>query len=704
VVSLGDEAPDLPAQRLAPYAAAVQQLGEDCREWQGSGEFGVEDVGGEAVLDQQRLIVLEYMPTGEQLADMSEAYGLQQLVIAANHPWRSVRDDLCMRGGLSADLNRIPITCALVVCFFLHRRLTRKQKLEDANDPHKSLDFGVDMIPTKSGKHKNIPEMTITDLGGDPMRPGRRPRGLSMDMNMSSPYLLPAGLQGSRESIHSMSRSMHDEHDPYRPVAMLRTSTDSSRPRHDNASQYSASTMQSAHDRATLLGNAQRPARSDAKRVDSMSPHTSKSSDDLPPRQMHSTNRSMPQSRKTSLGSEQSYPSSPVTAPPPRKQSLPQSLPRPPPTPEEPVPEQQSRSRADSQAAVRPPRKASLSAGTAAKDLTLAMDRDLPPPPPVPTVNEPYDIDPTMISTGRFSIDTPNPSERYPVQQQRVSVMGLRPLPTDLPEDNPEVRANRIRSFYKEYFDDSRPNPAHAHYEEDFDAAYTDGAIYDPETGGFAIPGRPFAEPVQRRAMTPPPRGAPRAADPHRRQFSTQSAGRPQFRGRPGPGPPPMPKKRAPPPKALMGLPTPHKLKDYDSVISSPIDFAPPASFRTMQNGAAPDSPTGVMRPYSPMLRPHTPLASAYDELSVMPSPHLLRKSGTFTALDFAPPNRLGAHNDTASDAGSIRSARSGISAMQLDAVRAGAYRVSRIPKEMVTTPQDLAAQLRPKMNLISPA
>ena len=164
-----------------------------------------------------------------------------------------------------------------------------------------------------------------------------------------------------------------------------------------------------------------------------------------------------------------------------------------------------------------------------------------------------------------------------------------------------------------------------------------------------------------------------------------------------------MPKKRQPPPKPLQGLPTPHKLKDFDSVITNPIDFAPPSSFREYQNGSAPSSPTGL-RPYSPSVRAFSPLVSSNDDLSVMPSPHLLRKSGTFTGLDFAPPNRLGAYNDNASDAGSIRSARSGISAMQLDAVRAGAYRVSRIPKEMVTSREDLTAQLRPKLNMVSPA
>lgn len=37
-------------------------------------------------------------------------------------------------------------------------------------------------------------------------------------------------------------------------------------------------------------------------------------------------------------------------------------------------------------------------------------------------------------------------------------------------------------------------------------------------------------------------------------------------------------------------------------------------------------------------------------------------------------------------------------------AVRNGAYRVSKIPKEMVTTKDDLAAQLRPKMSLVTNA
>lgn len=158
-----------------------------------------------------------------------------------------------------------------------------------------------------------------------------------------------------------------------------------------------------------------------------------------------------------------------------------------------------------------------------------------------------------------------------------------------------------------------------------------------------------------------------------------------------------MPKKRAPPPAPLKNLPTPHLLKD-DTAIFNADDFAPPVSYRDRQAGRS-QSPVNASRPYSPAVSAHNPLVSAYSELSPMPSPYLLRKSGTFTALDFAPPSVFGGQG-TASDAGSIRSNRSGISAMQQDAVRAGAYRVSRIPTDMVSTKDDLMNQLKPSWDM----
>lgn len=77
---------------------------------------------------------------------------------------------------------------------------------------------------------------------------------------------------------------------------------------------------------------------------------------------------------------------------------------------------------------------------------------------------------------------------------------------------------------------------------------------------------------------------------------------------------------------------------------------------------------------------------------------HAMRKSGIYTTLDFAPPVRF--RNDTASDAGSIRSNRTGISAIHDQNIRNGAYRVSRLPTDVVGTKDDLMASLRPNMDL----
>lgn len=52
------------------------------------------------------------------------------------------------------------------------------------------------------------------------------------------------------------------------------------------------------------------------------------------------------------------------------------------------------------------------------------------------------------------------------------------------------------------------------------------------------------------------------------------------------------------------------------------------------------------------------------------------------------------------SDAGSIRSNRSGISTTQLSAIRSGAYRISRIPQDVVFTKDDLATTLKPQWGM----
>jgi hypothetical protein len=78
---------------------------------------------------------------------------------------------------------------------------------------------------------------------------------------------------------------------------------------------------------------------------------------------------------------------------------------------------------------------------------------------------------------------------------------------------------------------------------------------------------------------------------------------------------------------------------------------------------------------------------------------HALRKSSTFTGLDFAPPPRF-RNEGPASDAGSIRSNRSGISNVQHNAIRAGAYRISRLPGDIVGTESDITAALKPNWDM----
>ena len=632
-------------------------------------------------------------------------------------------------------LPSIPVCAALIVFIYLHRRNKQKQALEDLNDPHKSLDFGVVSSGPPGARRKGRfgggrqaerPEMMIPELGPDPMRPGKKRGGLSMDM-LGSPYLLPSGLQGSDGSLHSMSRAVHDQHDPYRPVTLMRDSGETSRsprPFNENGSMYSNSTFHAGNDKSTLVANAQPPSTSFPSRGDSMS----KDGEEFSLREMHSSARGTSVSRKTSFSSSAAptlanisesgsfqydikKDSLPPLPPPPEPESFEQHVPPP---------------RTTSISINRPPRKSSVSHNT-----TLVINRtsdasfygDEEPPPPPPKMMEPEDWsqgpladEPAVVYAGRFSIDTGNPSQQFPVENNRLSVMpgnpnrlsvmGMRPLPPEDPADNPEQRANRIRSFYKEYFDDSRPNPQNAFY-EDWDPAYLETAIYDPETGEYiypnAVPQAPFMQPMGRRAMTPPPGGFGRPPPmDHVRHYSTMSGGRAPFGGRPGPGPRQPPKKKLPPPKPLMSLPTPSKL-GTDEALYMAADLAPPTSFREIQNGRRPDSPMGIQRPYSPQVKAFSPLVPSFDELSAMPSPHHLRKSGTFSNLDFAPPRFRGAEGRD-SDAGSIRSARSGISAMQLNAVREGAYRVSRIPKEFVTSRDDMTQQLRPKLDMISRA
>jgi hypothetical protein len=215
--------------------------------------------------------------------------------------------------------------------------------------------------------------------------------------------------------------------------------------------------------------------------------------------------------------------------------------------------------------------------------------------------------------------------------------MGFRPLPPDAvtESEDPETRANRIRSFYKEYFDDSKPAPQGQYY-EDYDENYLgEAAYFDPDSNAFVMP---YAEPVTRRAMTPPPGGArgPRFQGPPRGRNGSVGAMSASggMRGPPGPYPPGPrafssasgrmpprgPKKMLPPPSALNTIPTPSKLRDDSFALMNAIEFAPPQTYRDRAAGRS-ESPFGERRPYSPAVPAFAPVVSAFEELAPIPSP-----------------------------------------------------------------------------------
>ncbi|KAL6864437.1 hypothetical protein J3F83DRAFT_741766 [Trichoderma novae-zelandiae] len=637
----------------------------------------------------------------------------------------------------------IPVVLAVVVLYFLHRRNMRRDKLEELNDPINQLDFGMGDAPAKTRK-------SLLGLGGEkPLHKG----GLSMDMNLSSPYLLPPGNQGSRESIHSYARTLKVEDDPYRTV-----------------NQYSASDVGSVRSFNPNDNSGARPPKPSGLSKPAVQPN--------------------PSTPRSPSPDEKSDPFATPTAPKPTHQPAPNAaeihdvrLPVQPIVPEiETVPvdvfnadefempdipapapaalklRQQDGSR--SPAHYEQPNSARSSAYTDNGRASAANPAD----GNVPQIISPGQTsheDASQEETRGRPLSRP-PAPRGPQQagglgvpqtaNKRLSV-GFRPLPPNevMESDDPEIRANRIRSFYKEYFDDSNeaPPPMPAlppqqqqqqqqqprqqpqqqrqdgpDYYEDYDQGYLEAAAYyDADSNAFVMP---YAQPVTRRAMTPPPSGrqggpmgGPRGPGPRGPGFRGPNGnggtfspgpghGRPRAGSASGPRPDSsasgawarqqQPKKNLPPPAPLTTLPTPSKLGDDSFAIFNAADFAPPSSIRDNVAGRS-QSPFGERKAFLQPPTAASQLAGAFDDLAPLPSPHLLRKSGTFTGLEFAPPKKF-RDPEVASDAGSIRSNKSGMSQAQIQAIRSGAGRVSRLPGDTVFTPAAMDDQLKPSWTL----
>lgn len=500
---------------------------------------------------------------------------------------------------------------------------------------------------------------------------GVRTRQMSLDLGGRSPYLLPPELQNSRESLHSLSRTIHQNEDPYRPVHEA-----------TGARAPSMRTKQARNGSSVMTGSTAAPTMNDVGSPDgqgllsnaaSMSRTAPPSASFTPPPRTHSiptVNVSNEPRQAPSQPKNATNPSLPGNPRP--KNSFYSTIPMP-------MPYQDRESYAGNQySAIRESNNylgsliisdPSASSAGPSSDSKLATTRKAPPPAintkqidpkpvqqqqPRPRNSEISDYSEGIEVTppspparetsnnkaNRYSMDVPpeefaNAGLGAPGFDPKRLSMGFRPLPPDAPADateDPETRANRIRSFYKEYFDESKPAPK-GQYIEDYDANYPgpgDSTYFDPTTNSFVLP---YAEPIARRAMTPPPRTARFQGPPPRSLHGSMGGSSmrppPRMPYNEGPrasssasqrAPVSAPRKNLPPPEPLTSLPTPSKLKDDSFAFLNTLEFAPELNVRDRVAGRS-ESPFGERRPYSPALPAFAPILGAYDELAAIPSP-----------------------------------------------------------------------------------
>lgn len=578
----------------------------------------------------------------------------------------------------------VPLAIIFVcVLIHFHRRNVKRQRQEDVDPHHRSLDFGLgDNVGDKSKRKSKLGMM-----GEKP----KRTRGLSMDMNLSSPYLLPDHVQGSRESMSSLAKTLHQADDPYRPVTNYMNENGSIRS-FEKGSKYTPSIITTSTKRMSRQSYAY-----------PMSPGFPQ-----PPRQNSYPKSPLTPSAASSVTAVEDIPA-PLAA---KEPTVPEHepMPMPPPQTELPdIPEIRQPAPVAQRGAPEPLRfdletvpepdlpdfsnsskresvdELNLRPAPATKNAVglglLNGPQGAQQSPPISEVNvgpahqsvsaviehtEDYaDFDFAAVGGGDVGEEDDEPRGRsraresglvVPQQNSKRLSVGLRPLPPDevMESEDPETRANRIRSFYKEYFDDSKQDGNRATQYGGGDNNYMgDAAYFDPDSNQFIMP---YAQPIGRRAMTPPPSGSrfpgprgpgprgpgpmgprgPGPRGPGPRHHSGSISGMPRagsamsFGPRPGSsasarGPRSgsamsgKPRKPMPPPAALSTLPTPSKLKDDFSLINA-ADFAPPESFSERAAGRS-QSPLGERRAYNPKVPVASPLVSSFDEMAALPSP-----------------------------------------------------------------------------------
>jgi len=522
------------------------------------------------------------------------------------------------------------------------------------------MDFGLDLAPT--GRNNTGGMM---NGNGSREKPGthKNQYSLEMDPAIPAPYLLPPELNNSRESLHSMTRQYAGGDDSYSLAHALPTSPMSTvGPMNNYAHSHSARSNRESSLYTTSPAD-------DAQSTDSYTAellgHGVKSALTSPPVPAIPSHHILPTSVQTTA--------SPTTHQANEAQAVPQRF-GPPSNGNRSLPSNPRPPRDQTPQVVREQQEARHSMDDIPLDDTYGLKEHenyyvTPPSPKDYVVPHTIGADTEHNSRLSYQPDVPYPSygalEVAPGDgrdMRRVSV-GLRPLPPAAePGDTPEERAMRIRSFYKEYFDDGKdgkrnsamdyysqvppvPSQPTTSYNQEHHDPYDNGGydddyrmsfmaddvtpVYDEETGQYVMAGngpRPYAEPPMRRAMTPPPRGPPRMQNGPRgppgghRPFSSQSGrmyGPPAMmgaRGRPAP-------QVLRPIVPLHILPSPHLLTE--EAFASPIGFAPGPRARDYQNNTASETGSlrGGVRPYSPTVRAHTPLVSSLEELNALPNP-----------------------------------------------------------------------------------
>lgn len=525
---------------------------------------------------------------------------------------------------------------AIVLLVVLHRRHVTKLRSEDNDDKHRSLDFGMSDVEASRAAKKNKKDKK--NKNADMVERPHRMTGKGMSLDLSNPYLMPPEMHASRESLHSMSRSLHSNDDKFHyPASSLRPPAP-----HDDASSFAGSSADvPAHDDMdeSLLGNAQRMSRSSPPIVQENMPQ-----DNGPPQldwPMATSPGLMPTEpndkryshnfngydttdfRRSNDYLGTMFQNENHSADNNKNNNVEFVVEDYSNTSDFPLPPSVSAQRASVNAgrgpaqapSVQPPR-ISLPLSDDGSDFSGERNDGAYGPAADKTHGEAADQETRRAAEPN---EQPSTLSMYGMEEKRDTrrmTFGLRPLPPEDPTEDPEQRANRIRSFYKEYFDQSHHRPMTGEFYEDYPIEFNG---YDPVTGEpMGVPAPFAADPYGRRAMTPPPRAPPKMAYgsgstgvdlPSPRVFSSASG---RF-----PGPNMPPKKRAPPPGPLKVLPTPHMLND--DAFTQSIEFAPGRNMRDRREGR-PDTPTGGLRPYSPTTRAVTPLISPFDELTAVPS------------------------------------------------------------------------------------